>query len=88
MADTTLLMQMIDDWVDQDEDRGARLTPVATGDWNLESAAELFAKTVRDLNVLLDASRIHKPILKAILADLYKDYLYTALAAMRAGVAA
>ena len=88
MADTTLLMQMIDDWVDQDEDRGERLTPVVAGDWNLESAADLFDKTVRDLGVLLDASGIRKPVLKAILADLYRDYLHTAMDAMRAGVAA
>ncbi len=88
MADTTLLMQMIDDWVDQDEDRGARLTPVVAGDWDLESAADLFDKTLRDLSVLLDASRIQKPVLKAILVDLYKDYLHTAMDAMRAGVAA
>jgi hypothetical protein len=88
MADTSLLMQMIDDWVDQDEDRGARLTPVLAGDWNLESAAELFDKTVRDLSVLLDASGIQKPVLKSILADLYRDYLHTAMDAMRAGVAA
>jgi hypothetical protein len=88
MADTSLLMQMIDDWVDQDEDRGARLTPVVTGDWTLESAAALFDKTVRDTTVLLDASGIQKPILKAILVDLYKDYLHTALDAMRTGVAA
>ena len=88
MADTSLLMQMIDDWVDQDEDRGARLTPVVAGDWNLESAAELFDKTVRDLGVLLDASGIQKPVLKAVFADLYTDYLHTAMDAMRAGVAA
>ena len=88
MADTSLLMQMIDDWVDQDEDRGARLTPVVAGDWNLESAAELFDKTVRDLGVLLDASGIQKPVLKNILADLYRDYLHTAMDAMRAGFAA
>ena len=88
MADTSLLMQMIDDWVDQDEDRGARLTPVVAGDWNLESAAELFDKTIRDLGVLLDASGIQKPVLKAIFADLYRDYLHTAMDAMHAGVAA
>ena len=88
MADTSLLMQMIDDWVDQDEDRGARLTPVVAGDWNLQSAAKLFDKTVRDLGVLLDASGIRKPVLKAILADLYRDYLHTAMDAMRSGVAA
>ena len=88
MADTSLLMQMIDDWVDQDEDRGARLTPVAAGDWTLDSAAALFEKTVRDLTVLLDTSGIQKPVLKAILVDLYKDYLHTAMDAMRAGIAA
>ena len=53
MADTTLLMQMIDDWVDQDADRAERLTPVVAGNWNLESAAELFEKTVRDLSCCL-----------------------------------
>jgi hypothetical protein len=88
MADTSLLMQMIDDWVDQDEDRGARLTAVATGHWTLDSAAALFEKTVRDMNVLLDASGIQKPVLRAILVDLYKDYLHTAMDAMRTGVAA
>jgi hypothetical protein len=88
MADTTLLMQMIDDWVDQDEDRGSRLTPVVTGDWTLESAADLFDKTIRDLSALLDASGIQKPVLKTVLTDLYKDYLHTALDAMRTGMAA
>lgn len=88
MADTTLLMRMIDDWVDQDEDRAERLTPVLTGDWNLESAADLFERTLRDLGVLLDASGIQRPVLKAVLADLYRDYLHTAMGAMRAGVAA
>ena len=58
------------------------------GDWNLESAAELFDKTVRDLGVLLDASGIQKPVLKTIFADLYRDYLHTAMDAMRSGFAA
>lgn len=88
MADTTLLMQMIDDWVDQDEDRGARLTPVVTGEWTLESIAQVFDKTIRDLNVLLDSSGIRKPVLKSIFADLYTDYLHTAMEAMRTGTAA
>ena len=87
MADTSLLMQMIDDWVDQDKDRGARLTPVVAGDWTIESAAALFEKTVRDLTLLLDASGIQKPVLKAVLVDLYRDYLHTATDAMRTGVA-
>ena len=88
MADTSLLMQMIDDWFDQDEDRGARLTPVVTGNWTLESTADLFHKTVQDLTALLDANGIQKPIVKALLVDLYKDYLHVAMGAMRTGVAA
>jgi len=88
MADTSLLMQMIDDWVDQDEDRDTRLTPVVTGEWTLESAAQLFGKTVRDLTALLDESGIRKPVLKAIFVDVYKDYLHVAIDAMRTGIAA
>lgn len=88
MADTSLLMQMIDDWVDQDEDRGVRLTPVLTGDWTLVSARQLFDKTVRELTTLLDASGIQIPLLQAIFVDLYKDYLHTAMDAMRTGLAA
>ena len=68
MADTSLLLQMIDDWCDQDEDRGARLTPVITGEWTLESAADLFEKTLRGLTTLLDGSGIQKPVLKAYLS--------------------
>jgi hypothetical protein len=45
VADTSLLMQMIDDWVDQDEDRDVRLTPVLSGDWTIESAAQLYSET-------------------------------------------
>ena len=86
MADTSLLMQMIDDWVDQD--RGARLTAVHTGNWTVERAAVLFQKTHQDLHVLLDASGIRNPTLKAIFADLYVNYLHAALDAMRTGVAA
>ena len=88
MADTSLLMQMIDDWVDQDEDRGFRLTPVATGDWTTQSVAELYAKTVGDLTALLDESGIRNAVLKELLADLYRDYLHTAMDGMCSGIAA
>jgi hypothetical protein len=88
MADTSLLMQMIDDWVDQDEDRTIRMTPVLQGVWNIESAAELFDSTIRELDRLLHASGIRKPVLKAVIADLYKEYLYSAMDAMRSGIAA
>jgi hypothetical protein len=88
MADTSLLMQMIDDWADQDEDRGARITPVVTGVWSPESIAALFSKTVRDLRVLLTRNDVRNPAAQDVFVDLYKDYLHTAMGAMRSGVAA
>jgi hypothetical protein len=88
MADTTLLMQMIDDWVDQDEDNGARLTPVVTGDWNTESVDRLYRKTARDLAAMLSENRIRNPVVQELFFDLYNDYLHVAIEAMRTGIAA
>jgi hypothetical protein len=88
MADTSLLMQMIDDWVDQDEDRGARVTPVIAGHWNTTSVDQLYRKTARDLATMLTENRIRNRVLQALFLDLYNDYLHAALEAMRTGVAA
>jgi hypothetical protein len=88
MADTSLLMQMIDDWVDQDEDRGSRVTPVVAGDWNTQSVGDLYNKTVRDLSSMLGENRIGNRILQQLFLDLYNDYLHMALDGMRAGIAA
>ena len=87
MTDTTRIMQMIDDWVDQDEDFGKRLTPVLSGDWTLADIAGLYGKTVGDLKALLDGSGVQAPALQGVVVDLYTDYLQLALEAMR-GVAA
>ncbi|HXS95171.1 MAG TPA: hypothetical protein VN736_11235 [Candidatus Limnocylindrales bacterium] len=87
MADTTRIMQMIDDWVDQDEDRGKRLTPVLNGDWTLADVAGLYGKTVEDLKQLLDDAGVYAPALRNVIVDLYTDYLQLALDAM-GGVAA
>ncbi len=88
MADTSLLMQMIDDWVDQDEDSGARLTPVVAGHWNTASVDQLYHKTARDLATMLTENRIRNRVLQELFLDLYNDYLHVALEAMRTGVAA
>jgi hypothetical protein len=87
MTDTTRIMQMIDDWVDQDEDCGKRLTPVLNGDWTLADVADLYGKTVEDLKKLLDDTGVHAPALQNVVVDLYTDYLQLALEAM-GGVAA
>ena len=86
--DTSLLMQMIDDWVDQDEDRNARVTPVLSGEWNMNSLDELYRKTTRDLTAMLRENRIKNHALQQLFLDLYNDYLHVALTAMRSGVAA
>ena len=88
MADTSLLMQMIDDWVDQDEDRGARVTPVVDGTWGTESMQNLYRKTVRDQAATLHACGIRSRALQQLFLDLYNDYLHTAIEAMRSGIAA
>jgi len=88
MADTSLLMQMIDDWVDQDEDRGTRLTPVIAGNWSPQSVDDLYRKTVRELWAMMGENGIQNGVVQQLFADLYDDYLHAALDAMRAGVAA
>jgi hypothetical protein len=88
MADTSLLMQMIDDWADQDEDRGLRITPVVTGAWNPQSIAALHSKTVRDLKALLTRTGVRNTAAQDVFVDLYNDYLHTAMGAMRSGIAA
>jgi hypothetical protein len=88
MANSSLLMQMIDDWVDQDEDRGIRSTPVINGAWNARTIEALYAKTMCDLAALLEENRIHKKVFKDLFNDLYADYLYAAAEAMQSGLAA
>jgi hypothetical protein len=88
MADTSLLMQMIDDWVDQDGDRGTRVTPVVAGDWSPQSVDGLYVRTVRDLSAMLGENGIRNRVLQQLFVDLYNDYLHAALDGMRAGVAA
>jgi hypothetical protein len=68
MADTPLLTQMIDDWVDQDEDRRTRVMPVVAGDWNPQSVDRLYRTTVRDLATILTESRIRNPVLQELFA--------------------
>jgi len=88
MAETSLLMQMIDDWVDQDEDSGSRATPVLSGAWGEESVNQLYRKTACDLGAMLTENQIRNPVLQKLFLELYNDYLHVALDAMRTGAAA
>jgi hypothetical protein len=88
MADTSLLMQMIDDWVDQDEDRGVRPTPVITGTWKPRTIQELYAQTITGLSALLAESGIRSKVFQGLFSDLYADYLHAAVEAMQSGLAA
>jgi hypothetical protein len=87
MADTSLLMQMLDDWVDQEDDRGARLTPVIEGAWDRHTIDALYARTIADLAALLDAGGIRNEVLQSLIGDLYTDYLCAAMEAMHSGLA-
>ncbi|MGD0548762.1 MAG: hypothetical protein ABR991_13215 [Terracidiphilus sp.] len=87
MADTSLLMQMIDDWIDQDEDRAIRSTAVLSHDWSLEGIQSLYRKTIEDLTLLLQQNRVRNDTVKKLFMDLYMDYIYAGLDAMKSGVA-
>jgi len=87
MADTSLLTQMIDDWIDQDEDFPVRSTAILSGDWSPEEIQNLYRKTVEDLNQLLNKNGVQNGTVRALFLDLYTDYIYTGLDAMKNGVA-
>jgi hypothetical protein len=87
MADTSLLMQMIDDWIDQDEDRAVRSTAVLSRDWSLEGIQSLNRKTIEDLAQLLDKNGVRNETVKRLFVDLYMDYIHTGLEAMKRGIA-
>ncbi len=88
MADTSLLMQMIDDWSDQDSDKGNRQTPVLAGTWTPDSIRALYLSTVTDLEAILDRTRIQNHCLRSVIIDLYRDYIHAAIEAVASGVAA
>ena len=87
MADTSLLVQMIDDWIDQDEDRGVRSTAVLSRDWSPEGIQMLYRKTVEDLILLLNKNGIRNATVRSLFVDLYTDYIYAGLDAMKNGIA-
>ncbi|MFZ1085800.1 MAG: hypothetical protein WAN35_12620 [Terracidiphilus sp.] len=87
MADTSLLMQMLDDWIDQDEDRAVRSTAVLSHDWSLEGMQSLYRKTIEDLTLLLNQNGVRNETVKRLFVDLYVDYIHTGLDAMKRGLA-
>jgi len=87
MADTSLLVQMIDDWIDQDEDLGVRSTAVLSRDWSPEGIQKLYRKTIEDLILLLNKNGIRNGTVRRLFVDLYTDYIYAGLDAMKSGIA-
>jgi hypothetical protein len=87
MADTSLLMQMIDDWIDQDGDRAVRSTAVLMCDWSPGGVQPLYQKTVEELNLLLNENGLRNNAVKALIADLYTDFIYVGLDGMKSGTA-
>jgi hypothetical protein len=87
MADTSLLMQMFDDWIDQDEDRAVRSTAVLSHDWSLEGIQSLYRKTIDDLILLLQQNGVRNETVSRLFVDLYVDYIHTGLDAMKRGIA-
>jgi hypothetical protein len=87
MADTSLLMQMIDDWIDQDEDRAVRTTAVLSREWTPAGIQRLYRKTIEDLALLLNNSGVQNGTVRTLIVDLYTDFIYVGLDAMKSGIA-
>jgi hypothetical protein len=87
MADTSLLMQMIDDWIDQDEDLSVRSTAVLSRDWSPEGIQNLYQKTIDDLTLLLNKNGGRNDMVRRLFVDMYTDYIYAGLDAMKSGIA-
>jgi hypothetical protein len=79
MADTSLLMQMIDDWIDQDEDLAVRSTAVLSRDWSPEGIQNLYRKTIEDPTLLLNENGVQNDTVRRLFVDLYTDYIYAGL---------
>ena len=81
-------MQMIDDWIDQDEDRAVRSTAVVEGGWTRRDIQYVYQQTREDLTALLEESGIRNKVFKDLLSDLYTDFIYAGLDMMKSGHAA
>jgi hypothetical protein len=88
MTADTMRERLVTEFPGQDEDSGARVTPVVAGDWNIGSVDRLYRKTAHDLAAMLTENRIRNRVFQELFLDLYNDYLHVALEAMRTGVAA
>jgi hypothetical protein len=87
MADTSLLMQMIDDWIDQDEDLAVRSTAVLSGEWSPAGIKVLYRKTVADLTRILNQNGVRNGAVQTMVVDLYTDFICVGLDAMKRGIA-
>lgn len=82
MADGTLLVQMLDDWVDRDEDATARPTPVTQGQWTPDDIEKQYCKTRDGLVAVLRMQGIENLVFRDVVCGLYCEYLHRALRAM------
>lgn len=83
MADGSLLVQMMDDWIDQEQDATSRPTPVTQGQWTPSDIASQYRKTREDLATVLYEQGIRSTALHEVVDALYSEYLYRALRAMQ-----
>ena len=62
MYDVSMFIQMMDDWLDYEDDReGERMTPVVVGTWDFDAISTMWWKTVRGIEDLVRASGLRSP---------------------------
>jgi hypothetical protein len=82
MENGTLLVQMMDDWIDRDRDATTRPTPVTQGQWTMSDIQAQYHKTREDLKAVLYEQGIKSIALHEVVCALYAEYLYRAMRAM------
>jgi len=90
--DLTTVIQMVDDWIDLEEDQneyknGGRPTPVLSGDWTLPVIQEFYKKTIYNFTKVLNESGIRGKKAVQLSHACIQDLYYEMLHAMDLGIA-
>ena len=89
MVSVSLFVQVMDDWIDLEKDQGAlRPTPVITGDWDLATVRDAWARTERGIVELAHKSGLHDAHYADFVRETYRLMSVEVMEAMCGGTAA
>lgn len=89
MYDVSLFTQMMDDWIDYDQDLlDLRRTPVISGRWNLHEISRQWHTTLDGITELAKRAGMGSPRYQAFIRQVYSYMMHDVMRAMIDGVAA